>query len=230
MPTIIHIETATEVCSCTLSVADEIIVSKINNDKLAHSTSLGVFVEEIMQVVRENDMEVKAISVSSGPGSYTGLRIGVSQAKGLSYGLNVPLISIPTPLIMAYSVKDKASPETLLCPMIDARRMEVYAALYNSSLETVKEIDAQILDENSYSEILSEQKVCFFGNGAKKFMDIIDNENAIFIDDVYPQASSMVQLAMEKFNKKDFVDTAYFEPFYLKEFNATISKKNILFS
>lgn len=230
MPTIIHIETATEVCSCTLSVADEIIVSKINNDKLAHSTSLGVFVEEIMQVARENDMEVNAISVSSGPGSYTGLRIGVSQAKGLSYGLNVPLISIPTPLIMAYSVKDKASPETLLCPMIDARRMEVYAALYNSSLETVKEIDAQILDENSYSEILSEQKVCFFGNGAKKFMDIIDNENAIFIDDVYPQASSMVQLAIEKFNKKDFVDTAYFEPFYLKEFNATIQKKNILFS
>lgn len=230
MPTIIHIETATEVCSCTLSVADEIIVSKKNNDKLAHSTSLGVFVEEIMQVVRENDMEVNAISVSSGPGSYTGLRIGVSQAKGLSYGLNVPLISIPTPLIMAYSVKYKVSPETLLCPMIDARRMEVYAALYNSSLETVKEIDAQILDENSYSEILSEQKVCFFGNGAKKFMDIIDNENAIFIDDVYPQASSMVQLAIEKFNKKDFVDTAYFEPFYLKEFNATIPKKNILFS
>lgn len=230
MPTIIHIETATEVCSCTLSVADEIIVSKINNDKLAHSTNLGVFVEEIMQVVRENDMEVNAISVSSGPGSYTGLRIGASQAKGLSYGLDVPLISIPTPLIMAYLVKDKVSPETLLCPMIDARRMEVYATLYNTSLDTVKEIDSQILDENSYSEILSRQKVCFFGNGAKKFMNIIDNKNAIFIDDVNPQSSSMVMIAIDKFKKKDFVDTAYFEPFYLKEFSATISKKNILFS
>ncbi len=230
MPTIIHIETATEVCSCTLSVADEIIVSKINNDKLAHSTSLGVFVEEIMQVVRENDIEVNAISVSSGPGSYTGLRIGVSQAKGLSYGLDVPLISIPTSLIMAYLVKDKVSSETLLCPMIDARRMEVYAALYNTSLDTVKEIDSQILDENSYSEILSRQKVCFFGNGAKKFMNIIENKNAIFIDDVNPQSSSMVMIAIDKFKKKDFVDTAYFEPFYLKEFSATISKKNILFS
>lgn len=230
MPTIIHIETATEVCSCTLSVADEIIVSKINNDKLTHSTSLGVFVEEIMQVVRENDIEVNAISVSSGPGSYTGLRIGVSQAKGLSYGLDVPLISIPTSLIMAYLVKDKVSSETLLCPMIDARRMEVYAALYNTSLDTVKEIDSQILDENSYSEILSRQKVCFFGNGAKKFMNIIENKNAIFIDDVNPQSSSMVMIAIDKFKKKDFVDTAYFEPFYLKEFSATISKKNILFS
>lgn len=229
MPTIIHIETATEVCSCVLSVANEIVVSKMNNDKMAHSKSLGVFVEEIMQVVRDNNMKIDAVSVSSGPGSYTGLRIGVSQAKGLSYGLNVPLISIPTPQIMAYSVKDKVDAETLLCPMIDARRMEVYATLYNNSLEIINDTDAQILDENSYSEILSERKICFFGNGAQKFIDIIDNENAIYIDNINPQATSMVQLALEKFNKKEFVDTAYFEPFYLKEFNATTSKKNILF-
>lgn len=229
MPTIIHIETATEFCSCALSVADEIVVSKISDYKMAHSKTLGVFVEEIMQVVRENNMQVDAISVSSGPGSYTGLRIGVSQAKGLSYGLNIPLISIPTPLIMAYSVKDMVDAETLLCPMIDARRMEVYATLYDTSLEILKDTEAQILDESSYSEILSERKVCFFGNGAQKFTDIIDNENALYIDNINPQATSMVQLALEKFNKKEFVDTAYFEPFYLKEFNATTPKKNILF-
>ena len=228
MSTFINIETATELCSCSLSIEDKVVIDRVNHNSQSHATSLGVFVEETMQFVREKQLNINAVSVSSGPGSYTGLRIGVSQAKGLSYGLNIPLIAIPTTAIMAYAVKDEVDDDVLLCPMIDARRMEVYTTIYNTSLQVVRETAAEILDQNSYSDILSKTRVCFFGNGSQKFKEVIDHPNAIFIDEIKPLASSMCRLTKESYDTKKFTNSAYFEPFYLKEFNATIPKNKIL--
>ena len=194
----------------------------------SHATSLGVFVEEMMQFVRDNGMKMDAVSVSSGPGSYTGLRIGVSEAKGLSYGLEIPLIAISTHRIMAWMMKREAGPGHLLCPMIDARRMEVYTTVFNTNLEVVRTTSADIVDRESYADLLEKQKVLFFGNGSEKCKDIILHPNALFIPDVKPKASAMTALAENAFASADFVDSAYFEPFYLKEFVATVPKNKVI--
>jgi tRNA threonylcarbamoyladenosine biosynthesis protein TsaB len=228
MSVLLSIETATEVCSCALSHNGEIIIDKENHRGQSHATLLGIFVDEIMRFARKNNLLIDAIAVSSGPGSYTGLRIGVSEAKGLAYGLNVPLIAIPTPKIMASAIKDKVEGGTLLCPMIDARRMEIYATFFDTSLNTIRETSADIVDENSYGDLLDKQKVAFFGNGAKKCKRVIQHPNALFIPNIYPRASAMIPLAEKAFDEKDFVDVAYFEPFYLKEFVATVPKNKIL--
>ena len=228
MPTIIHIETATEVCSCALSSGGKVLLNRENLNGQSHATSLGVFVEEMMQFVRDNGMKVDAVSVSSGPGSYTGLRIGVSEAKGLSYGLEIPLIAIPTHRIMAWMMKREAGPGHLLCPMIDARRMEVYTTVFNANLEVVRTTSADIVDKESYADLLEKQKILFFGNGSEKCKDIILHPNALFIPDVKPKASAMTALAENAFASADFVDSAYFEPFYLKEFVATVPKNKVI--
>ena len=228
MPTIIHIETATEVCSCALSSGGRVLQSRENMNGQSHATSLGVFVEEMMQFVRDNGMKMDAVSVSSGPGSYTGLRIGVSEAKGLSYGLEIPLIAIPTHRIMAWMMKREAGPGHLLCPMIDARRMEVYTTVFNTNLEVVRTTSADIVDKESYADLLEKQKILFFGNGSEKCKDIILHPNALFIPDVKPKASAMTALAENAFASADFVDSAYFEPFYLKEFVATVPKNKVI--
>jgi len=168
-----------------------------------------------------------AVAVSCGPGSYTGLRIGVSMAKGICYGRNIPLIGIPTlevlcvPILLYYDLPDDA----LICPMIDARRMEVYAAVYDRALNVKRVIGADIVDENSYLEFLNEHPVYFFGNGAAKCREKITHPNAHFIDDISPLAKLMSPLAEKAFAKSDFKDVAYFEPFYLKEFVASMPKK-----
>ena len=228
MSTIIHIETATAVCSVALSRNGEILQYKESDVPQSHSSKLGVFVEEIMQYVRQNNIKIDAISVSSGPGSYTGLRIGVSQAKGLSYGLDVPLIAIPTHKIMAQQVKDSVGSSALLCPMIDARRMEVYATFFDNDLNIVRDTAADIVGEESYLELLGEHQVVFLGNGADKCKDVITHSNAVFIDNIKPKATSMVVLADKAFEAKDFVDVAYFEPFYLKEFVATVPRNKVI--
>lgn len=228
MSAILHIETATEVCSVALSSNGELLQHKVSNQPQAHSSLLGVFVEEVMQYVRSNNIALDAISVSSGPGSYTGLRIGVSEAKGLSFGLGVPLIAIPTHKIMAQQVRHMSDNDTLLCPMIDARRMEVYATFFNSKLEVVRNTAADIIDEESYSELLGAHKVIFLGNGADKCKGAINHANAVFVDDIKPDAQSMIPLAEDAFENKEFVDVAYFEPFYLKEFVATIPKNKVI--
>jgi len=228
MPTIIHIETATEVCSCALSSGGKVLLNRENLNGQSHATSLGVFVEEMMQFVRDNGMKMDAVSVSSGPGSYTGLRIGVSEAKGLSYGLEIPLIAIPTHRIMAWMMKREAGPGHLLCPMIDARRMEVYTTVFNANLEVVRTTSADIVDKESYADLLEKQKILFFGNGSEKCKDIILHPNALFIPDVKPKASAMTALAENAFASADFVDSAYFEPFYLKEFVATVPKNKVI--
>ncbi|MDR0333738.1 MAG: tRNA (adenosine(37)-N6)-threonylcarbamoyltransferase complex dimerization subunit type 1 TsaB [Dysgonamonadaceae bacterium] len=228
MPVILNIETSTPVCSCALSCDGEIIFNKENFEEQSHSTLLGVFVEEIMIYVRKKNIKIDAIAVSSGPGSYTGLRIGVSEAKGLAYGLSVPLIAISTPIIMASLVKNKVQPEMLLCPMIDARRMEVYATFFDTSLNVVKETAADIVNENSYADLLEKQPVVFFGNGAKKCKTVLTHPNAHFLDNIHPLASGMISLAERAFVNKSFVDVAYYEPHYLKEYVTTVGKNKVL--
>lgn len=228
MPTILHIETATEVCSSALSRNGELIVFKENREGQSHATSLGVFVEESMQFVRGNKIKIDAVTVSSGPGSYTGLRIGVSEAKGLSYGLGVPLIAIPTHQIMAWMMKDKAESGSLLCPLIDARRMEVYATFFDTSLNVVRATSADIVGSESYTDLLDKHNVLFFGNGVEKCKEVITHRNASFFSGIQPKASAMIELAEMAFAEKNFVNSAYFEPFYLKEFVGTMPKNKII--
>lgn len=228
MSTLLTIETSIPVCSCSLSRDGEILINKENYEGQSHARLLGLFVHEIMEYVREQRIRLDAIAVSSGPGSYTGLRIGVSEAKGLSYGLDIPMIAIPTARIMASMMREKADEDTLLCPMIDARRMEVYATFFDRSLNMIRETSADIVKEDSYSDLLEKQKIIFFGNGAEKCRTVITHPNALFFDDIHPLASAMVSLAEKAFADKTFVDVAYFEPFYLKEFVATIPKNKVI--
>ena len=227
MCTLLTIETSTPVCSCTLSRDGDILMNKENYEGRSHASLLGLFVHEIMEYARERHIGLDAIAVSSGPGSYTGLRIGVSEAKGLSYGLDIPLIAIPTAYIMASMMKEKADEETLLCPMIDARRMEVYATFFDRSLNVIRETSADIVEESSYSDLLEERKIIFFGNGAEKCRTVITHPNALFFEDIHPLALGMVPLAEKAFADKAFVDVAYFEPFYLKEFVATVPRNKV---
>ena len=177
--------------------------------------------------MKELNLTADAVAVSGGPGSYTGLRIGVSMAKGICYGRNLPLIGLPTlevlcvPVLLYHELPDDA----LLCPMIDARRMEVYSAVYDRALNVIRKVGADVIDENSYQEYLDKGPVYFFGNGALKCKDKIVHPNARFLENIYPLASNMSPLSEKALAKEDFKDVAYFEPFYLKEFIATKPNK-----
>lgn len=226
---ILYIETATEVCSVAVSQDGTVFFEREETNGPSHATVLGVFADEALQFVRTSGLKLDAVAVSCGPGSYTGLRIGVSEAKGLCYGLGIPLIAIDTLKIMAKAALQKRlSDDVLLCPMIDARRMEVYDAIYDRHLSEVKAVSADIIDETSFAAYLKDRKVAFFGNGADKCKKVLTDGNALFIDGVYPAANNMVELAEEAFVAGRFVDVAYFEPFYLKEFVATIAKNKVL--
>lgn len=225
MPVILQIETATEVCSCALSHNGKILTYKENRQGQTHARLLGVFVDETMRFLREKGLRLDAVSVSSGPGSYTGLRIGVSEAKGVSYALNVPLIAIPTHLLMASMMKERREAGEWLCPMLDARRMEVYTAFFDSSMNLVRPTSADVVNEESYLELLDRHRILFFGNGAEKCREVILHPNARFATGIKPDARAMAPLSESAFRAGDFVDTAYFEPFYLKEFVATVPKK-----
>ena len=227
MSILLSIETATEACSCALIKDGQVLINKEDHIGRTHSSSLGIFVSEILEFVRENKLKLNAIVISSGPGSYTGLRIGVSEAKGLSYGLDIPLIAIPTPKIMAWIVKNQVESNALLCPMIDARRMEVYSTFYDSSLNVVRETAADIVDQHSFANLLNDHQIVFFGNGAEKCKKELTHHNAQFLSNIIPLASAMYALGNEALEKKDFVDVAYFEPFYLKEFVATVAKNKL---
>jgi len=229
MPCILNIETATNVCSVAVSQSGNIVFEKENTEGPSHASLLGVFVSEALADVKTKDLKLDAVSVSCGPGSYTGLRIGVSEAKGLCYGFGIPLIAVKTPEIMVEKILNtmQVDESTLLCPMIDARRMEVYAAIYDKSLNIKRDIAADIVEENTYKEYLDKNKILFFGNGSDKCRSVINSENAVFVENVYPSAASMIRLSEKAFRENNFVDVAYFEPFYLKDFVATVPKKNI---
>jgi len=226
-PVILHIETSTNICSVAISQKGKCLFSTFNADGMNHAALLSVFIAEGLDILKNSGKKLDAVAVSSGPGSYTGLRIGVSTAKGLCYGLDIPLIAVSTLEILTVealmNVKDIEN--ALFCPMIDARRMEVYNAFYNGKLEIIREIKAEIITSDIYDEILAVQPVYFFGNGSEKCKEFISHANARFIDNLNPLAENMINLAEKAFNEKSFVDTAYFEPFYLKEFQTTTAKK-----
>ncbi|MEI7504390.1 MAG: tRNA (adenosine(37)-N6)-threonylcarbamoyltransferase complex dimerization subunit type 1 TsaB [Paludibacter sp.] len=225
---ILNIETSTNVCSIAISENGKCIFSKSDSEGMNHAALLSVFIAEGMEVLKLQSKNLDAVAVSSGPGSYTGLRIGVSTAKGLCYGFEIPLISVSTLEVLTAQALNKVenTDNTLFCPMIDARRMEVYAAFYNGNCEIQREISADIIDEKSYSEILENNKVYFFGNGVEKCKTTLTHSNARFMDDLVPLAENMIALAEIRYNEKIFEDVAYFEPFYLKEFFTTAVKMN----
>jgi tRNA threonylcarbamoyladenosine biosynthesis protein TsaB len=236
MAQILNIETSTEVCSVTLSKDGKTLIEKESSEGLNHSQLLTVFVEELFKANNIAFKDLDAVAVSKGPGSYTGLRIGVSVAKGLCYGLDIPLISVGSIDAMGHYVASHSTDfytsentqELLFCPMIDARRMEVYTALYDQSGEAVVPVSAQIIDENSFAGQLKQNTILFFGNGAEKCRSKITHKNARFVGPNYTSARFMQLLAERKYNKREFENVAYFEPFYLKDFVATIPKNNVL--
>lgn len=220
MGLILCIETATTNCSVALGEDGKLLALKEDNsNSYSHAERLHVFIEEILKENNFSAGDLDAIAISKGPGSYTGLRIGVSAAKGLCFSLEIPLISVPTLKSLAMQVKAEEDSE-LIIPMLDARRMEVYTAGFTAIVQPVFDTRAQILDDASFEEELKQGKVSFIGNGVEKFKEICNHENAVFIEGKSPSAKQMVSLAEEKFRKEAFEDVAYFEPFYLKDFMA----------
>lgn len=223
MSTILHIETSTSVCSAALSESGAIVMNKEEFNGPSHAATLGSFVDELLSMADNHAMPIDAVAFSCGPGSYTGLRIGASMAKGLCYGRDLPLIAIPTLQLLCVPVllQQELPEDALLCPMLDARRNEVYAALFDRALGTVRETQAQIITPDSFEEQLNSHPIYFFGDGAPKSSKIIAHKNAHFIDNIHPLARWMFPLAEKAFANQDFKDVAYFEPFYLKEFIAS---------
>lgn len=228
MSVILSIETSTTVCSATLARNDnEIAIDKVCYEPQNHASKLPVFLEEIINFARRNDMMPDAVAVSAGPGSYTGLRIGVSSAKGLCYALGVPLIAVDTLQTIVVEAIKRVGDDMLYFPMIDARRMEVYTALFDGNAKRLTEVEAKIIDENSFRELLEEGRVVFCGNGADKCRQVIRHPNAVFLDDIHPLSINMLPAAADKLKSGTVEDTAYFEPFYLKEFVGTKPKPMI---
>ncbi len=230
MPLILNIETSTSVCSVALSEGEEVIFERTSFEGPSHAALLGVYVEEALRVARSEGRELDAVAVSGGPGSYTGLRIGVSMAKGLCFGYGIPLINVRTLAILASTAirMSEGAADRLYCAMLDARRMEVYAAIYDARLNLVRDISADIVRPETYASFLEKGKVCFFGDRAAKCEGLIASPNAMFIDGIHPLAKEMAPLAKKAFEEKRFEDVAYFEPFYLKEFQATVAKNKVL--
>ncbi|MBI9066424.1 MAG: tRNA (adenosine(37)-N6)-threonylcarbamoyltransferase complex dimerization subunit type 1 TsaB [Salinivirgaceae bacterium] len=228
MALILNIETSTSVCSAAIAKDGKILAERESFDDRSHGTLLTVFIEELLNECKLTANELDAISVSEGPGSYTGLRIGVSVAKGICYATQKPLIAINTLQAMALMARDKVkTTELIYCPMIDARRMEVYSAMFDSNMKEIRKTMAEVIDENSFASDLLNTKIAFFGDGALKCKGLVNSENAIFLNDIYPSAKFMAFLAETAYKNNTFKDVAYFEPFYLKDFVATIPKKRV---
>lgn len=223
---ILHIETSTNVCSVAISENGKCIFSAMNTEGQNHAALLSLFIDDALKCSALGSRKLDAVAVSSGPGSYTGLRIGVSTAKGLCYGFGIPLIAVSTLEVLVKHATETIGhiENALYCPMIDARRMEVYAAFYNEKAENVREIAADIVDENSYAALLDKQLIYFFGNGAEKLKTTLKHEHVRFIDNLVPKAENMIVMAEKAYLENKFVDVAYFEPFYLKEFQTTVAK------
>ncbi|SES92276.1 tRNA (adenosine(37)-N6)-threonylcarbamoyltransferase complex dimerization subunit type 1 TsaB [Prevotella sp. kh1p2] len=228
MSCILNIETSTKVCSVAVSNDAECIFNKEDHSGPNHNEKLGVYVDEALSFVDNHAIPVDYVAVSCGPGSYTGLRIGISMAKGICYGRNLKLIGVPTLELLCVPVllrEIAAEEDALLCPMLDARRMEVYAQLFDRSLKEVRPIHADVVDGDTYKEYLDERPIYFFGNGAEKCMETINHPNAHFIKNIEPLAKNMFPLAEKRIATEQFEDVAYFVPFYLKDFVAKLPRK-----
>jgi len=221
---ILNIETATKNCSVSLSNNGELLaIKELNDGNYSHSENLHLFIKEVLNSTHKSFAELDAIAVSKGPGSYTGLRIGVSTVKGLCFSLDKPLISVSTLASLANSITVEKG--AIIAPLLDARRMEVYSAVIDSDYNQIREVKAEIIDSTSFSSFLNEGKVYFLGDGADKCKEIIKHKNAIFLDGYFPSAKQMAILSFDKYKNNDTEDVAYFEPFYLKDFLITKSKK-----
>ncbi len=224
MAIILHLETATTNCSVSISKDSEMIVLKENNAaSYSHSEQLHVFIKEALKEASLSFSDLDAVAISKGPGSYTGLRIGVSAAKGICFSLDIPLISIPTLQSIANQVDLK--PGELVIPVLDARRMEVYSCVYDNNYQEIRETRAEVINEESFVEYLGENKVYVMGSGAEKCRGVLQHPNFIFNESVVPSAKDMVSMAFEKYESKQFEDVAYFEPYYLKDFVLQQKKK-----
>lgn len=220
---ILNIETATTNCSVSLSREGKTIVLKEDyNDNYSHAERLHVYIDDVLKEANVKPEELSAIAVSKGPGSYTGLRIGVSAVKGLCFALDKPLISIPTLEALAHQVEAENG---VIVSMLDARRMEVYSAIFDVNHNQIRDTQAQILDDVSFAEYLEKGNVYFIGNGVEKTKTLLNHPNAIFVEDKLPSANEMSLLAYNKFQNNDIEDVAYFEPYYLKDFVALKPKK-----
>jgi len=224
MSLILNIDTATETASICLAKNGETLALMHNKDQQDHASWLHTTIEQMMQDANYEMKDLNAVAVSAGPGSYTGLRVGMAAAKGFCYALNIPLIMENTLFIMAFAAAQQVeNKSSLLCPMIDARRIEVFTALYNSDLEERFPATAMILDEQSFSDFFSNKTIIFFGSGAKKWQQLTQNSNAFFLN-TNADASHLAILSYKKFIKKEFTDIIYCEPIYLKEFYARVNK------
>ena len=229
MSLILNIETSTSVCSVALSRGEEVIDSRESKGERSHATQLTTFISETLSDSGVSPGDLDAIAISKGPGSYTGLRIGVATAKGMAYSLKKPLIAIDTMEGMCYGLK-QTMPDLfkensiLFCPMIDARRMEVYMALFRNDLSYELSVRAEIVTVDSFQSILKNQKIVFFGDGMEKCRSTIQHANSIFVQDFYPLARYLAVISNNYFLKNKFEDLAYFEPFYLKDFLATVPR------
>lgn len=228
MSCILNIETSTNVCSVALSQDGVCLYEDVNMEGPSHAQVLAGYVKNAVSFADSHAIPIDAITISKGPGSYTGLRIGVSEAKGVAYGRDAKLLSVPTLKLLTVPIllgHEELPEDALLCPMIDARRMEVYCALYDRALNEVVQTQALVIDSDSFKEYLDKQPIYFMGNGADKCVETIQHPNAHFIKNIVPRAKNMTPLAEMAMAKEQFEDVAYFEPFYLKEFVATKSKK-----
>lgn len=229
MSCILHIETSTSVCSVAVSEDSHVIFQQEDHSGPNHAERLGSMVDEALSFTDNHAIPFDAVAVSCGPGSYTGLRIGVSMAKGICYGRNLKLIAVPTLELMCVPVllREMVEENALLCPMIDARRMEVYAGIYDRALKEVRPVGADVVDADTYKQWLDERPVYFFGNGAAKCMETINHPNAHLIEGIEPLAKWMQPLAERRLLNGQTEDVAYFEPFYLKDYVAKMPKKLI---
>jgi tRNA threonylcarbamoyladenosine biosynthesis protein TsaB len=236
MALILSLETSEKVCSIALSENYDLIGTLDIKEEKSHASMLTVLIEKLLH---EKDIDIKeldAVAISKGPGSYTGLRIGMSVAKGICYALNIPLISVNSLQIMCIGLvqsgklkkMDKPTDNVILCPMIDAKRMEVYSALFDLNAEIVSEIEALTVNESSFKEMLNSKLVIFFGSGVGKCKSVIQHQNAYYIENFFPHASYMISIAFDSFSQNKFENVAYFEPYYLKDFVTTIPKRRIL--
>lgn len=228
MALILNIDTSTDVCSVAIAREGNVIALKENDEGFNHSTLLGVYADDLLKENGLTANDLDAVAVSMGPGSYTGLRIGVSLAKGICFGAGKPLIAVSTLEALANAVARRRGEEGLYCPMIDARRMEVYMAVFDREGLVVRDIHAEVIEEGAFADLLEGHKMFFFGNGSDKVKDIIRHPNAEFISGVATSATNMITLAEKKFKAVDFENVAYFEPFYLKDFVATVPKRKVL--
>jgi len=228
MAKILQLETATSVCSVALSIDGITTFSKEEIGRNLHASKLTLFIDEVIKSAGLAYGDLDAIAISKGPGSYTGLRIGVSTAKGLCYALNKPLIAIETLKMMAAGFAEQNTAyKGLICPMIDARRMEVYTTVFDNKLNVLEETSAKIIDENSFENFLTSQTITFIGDGASKCADTLNTGTALFNYQNFNAAANMSALAFKEFNLGNFEDVAYFEPFYLKDFVLTQPKKKV---